>query len=328
MDPENDEPTPGWMKMSTVLVYLLVIAAFAYIFMSYMSQQSYFDLMDQLVNGDDEARASAIKALKDTDDSLPHVCSVLTNGVTPANRLACADIILARLEVRRPDVASLDAEDRKAAMRRGVDMFSVTKALLDENPKVRAKARQIVELTGTVETYQQARLDDSSEFEALIEKLRTSADAERTDMVEEFRQIGERGINFLVGAVFSDDPEFRLRGLSTLRVVMNDILRGSNQKRVVLVLGRRRCQLLIREMLQMKPENRDIVLAMLNISERVPQSFFDDMIKDLQAQAEASGGKLPLSATRDYVLELEDLEKVRAAEVPSEAIEDMSHDTE
>jgi hypothetical protein len=326
MESESEQPLPAWTKMATVLVYLLLVGVFVYIFVSFRTQADYFARMDRLVEGDEDARAAALKELKQTDDSLPFVCSTLINGMRPLNRKACADVILARLEARRAEVAKIgEEEDRRAIMRRGIDLFAVSKALTDESPEVRQKARQIIELTGTEQNYQKIRLSDMEKFEALLEKLRKGSEQERADAVEEFRQAGESGLGFLVGTVFAyDDPEFRLRGMTTLQVVMNDILRGSNQKRIVLVLGRRRCQLLIREMMDMKPENREVMRDLLNVSGRVPEQFFTDMMKDLASKP----APVPLEDIRPYVLELERIEKTRPAEVPSGLIDKLSGKTE
>mgnify|MGYP006302768105 CR=1 FL=1 len=104
----------------------------------------------------------------------------------------------------------------------------------------------------------------------------------------------------------------------------------SNQKRIVLLLGRRRVQLLIREMLNMQPQNREIVKDVLAISGRVPEDYIERMMQALEDEPRP----VPLEAIRPWVIGgdgitgLEEEEKSRRVDIPSAVIEDASSDVD
>jgi hypothetical protein len=193
-----------------------------------------------------------------------------------------------------------------------VNLEAVTRALSDESPAVRAAALAVVDRVGTERAYQRNRVDEMKQFELQLKALSSADEPERNAALEGFRNAGDRALPYLVGVVFSDDREQRVRGLAALRASVQEILKSSNQRRIAPLLERRRCRLLLAEMTRLEPDERALVTDVLNVSGLLPESFFADVLKAWPTLDAA--GRETLLAERVESLELS--EKVRGGAEP------------
>ena len=311
MDVEERE-SPAGARRLTVLVYILVAAAFTYIGYAYHTQRVFGRLMTDLASSDEDISRRAADELASTDDALPYLTNALVHAPAPEKRVLCATVILRRVEARRQAAGTTETrEEKQRGVRSGLNLEAVTKALGDESSVVRAKAHEIVRIVGLAQTYQKTRLAEMLKFEGLLKTLAGGTPAEHSGAVEELREAGIRSLPYLIGVVFSDDDDFRLRGLKVLRTVVWDVLRGSNQRRIVTLLGRRRCRLLLRETVRLAESDRSIITDILNVSGRIPETFFPLFLKHYAALDDEE-------VRRELLVErtelLEDLEKIRATE--------------
>jgi len=311
------ETSPPWEKRATLVVFVLVVLAFTYLGYAYYTQRTLAGLMAALVSADAEVSANAAAELSSTDKALPYLSKALVNSPLPETRATCAELIFRRLEMRRSEggtFATKEAEQQY--LRSGLNLEAITRALQDESAAVRARAFKIVETVGTEQNYQRTRRDEMIAFEALLEKLASQVPGECDEAGEGLREAGVRALPYLVGVVFSDEDVFRLRGLQVLRTVVQDVLRGSNQRRVVPLLGRRRCRLLLREMTRLEEKDRSVITDVLNVSGRVPDGFFTSFREAYAAADEAERHEL----LEKHIGDIEKVEKAR----PGQKIEDLS----
>jgi len=323
-DGGSEGKAPAWQKTVTVLVYLLAVVAFLAIGRAYLEQRSFNRLMDDLFSADDATCDAAAKELATTDGCYPYLCTALVRRYVANERALCADVILRRLEARDEEGGSFaDEETRMRHLRAGLDLEAISAALSDECPDVRYKAMEIIRMVGLEQNYQRTRRDEMVSFEALLGQLAASDAKQRASAAEAFREAGIRALPYLVGVVFArdntftlegrnvlqyDDVAFRRRGLTVLRTIVTDVLKGSNQRRIVLLLGRRRCRLLLAELARFETaEDRKVLTDILNVSNRLPGDFFPSF---LTAYAQADAGTRETFLT-DRVLALESDEKVR-----------------
>ncbi|HUW57754.1 MAG TPA: hypothetical protein VMZ92_14030 [Planctomycetota bacterium] len=306
----DEQEAPAWQGRLTALVFILAVTAFAYIAYAYYTQRSFGRLMTDLISPEEDVSSRAADELASSDDALPYLTNVLVHARAPERRVLCATVILRRVETRRRDAGSFSTvEQEQEALRSGLNMEAVTAALGDESLVVRTKAREIVALVGLNQTYQKTRLEDVLKFEELLRKLAEGTPAARDEAGEQLRETGVRALPYLVGVVFSDDGAFRLRGLNILRTVVQDVLRGSNQRRIVTLLGRRRCRLLLRETIRLAEADRSVITDILNVSGRVPEAFFPRFLEDYAAVTDEEARYELLTGQIDL---LEEVEKVRA----------------
>jgi hypothetical protein len=293
----EEERAPSWQRSSTVLVFILAAAASAYVGYAWYAQRHYQRLMRELVAADSAARARAADELTSTDGALPYLTDALINCTRPEDRAFSAALILRRVEqrgtARGPFVG---VEEEKRCLRSALNLEAITSALQDESSEVRAAALEIVRRVGTEQNYQKHRLETMVEFDKLLEKLGGSDVAGQRAAAEDLRRAGVRALPYLVGVVFSEDRAFRLRGLLVLRTVVQDVLRGSNQRRIVPLLGRRRCELLLRELARLGETDRPVVTDILNVSGRISEEFFARFLKD-----DASVFLMQVDAGRDGI---------------------------
>jgi hypothetical protein len=302
------EKAPSWQRSATVLVFILATAAFAYVGYAWYAQRHFQRLMRELVSADREISAKAADELASTDGALPYLTDALINRTRPEDRAFSAELILRRVEARRSahgPFANVEEENRY--LRSVLNLEAITSALQDESSTVRARALEIIRKVGTEQNYQKHRLGTMLEFEKLLKKLASSEPAEQDATGEELRRAGIRALPYLVGVVFSEDSPFRLRGLKVLRTVVQDVLRGSNQRRIVPLLGRRRCELLLREMTRLDENDRPLVTDILNVSGRVKGDFFERLLKEYAAKGPEGRGEL----LADSIRKLEDEESLR-----------------
>jgi hypothetical protein len=302
------ERAPSWQGKATVLAGVLAAAAFAYLALAYRTQRKFNGLMGDLLSGDAELSRKAADELGSTDAALPHLSNAMLNSRLSEQRLLCADMILRHVHAKRAEARVFAGrEEEQRSLRSGLDIRALTEALSDESPAVRAKARRIVEEVGVERHYQRNRLKAMIEYEAVLEKLRTGDETTRASAAEQLRSGAIASLPCLVGVVFSDDDAYRLRGIALLQTIVQDILKGSNQRRVVPLIGRRRCQLLLRELTRLDEKDRPIVLDILNVSGRVGGEFFTSFL-----ERHASAGEKERSALLAATIEnLELREKAR-----------------
>ena len=311
------ETTPAWERTATLVVFVLAVLAFSYLAYAYYTQRTLAGLMAGLVSTDEEVSANAAAELSRTDKALPYLGNALVNSALPETRAMCADLIFRRLEARRSDGGTFATkEDEQRHLRSGLNLEAITRALQDESATVRAHAFKIIETVGTEQNYQRTRRDEMIAFEALLGKLASGVPAERDEASEGLRETGVRALPYLVGVVFSDEDAFRLRGLQVLRTVVQDVLRGSNQRRIVPLLGRRRCRLLLREMTRLDEKDRSVITDLLNVSGRISDEFFASFREAYAALGEAERREL----LNERIGRIEEIEKAR----PGEKIEDLS----
>ncbi len=266
------EPVPAWQRKATVVVYLLVAAAFVYIGWAWMTQRKYNGLMFELMSADAARSEAASKALAESDDSLPYLAGALVNDAKPERRVLAARTILRRLRT------AVDEGGSKGRPSPVPDLEAVTRALSDESPAVREQAATVVEFVGIRADYQRARLEEMRHFEELLKGLASPDNATRAAAAESFRRAGDRALPFLVGTLLSSDKEYARRGLESLKACALEVLKSSNQPRIVPLLERRRCGLLLAALPGEDAEGRSTVLELLNISGRLPKDFFGDFM--------------------------------------------------
>jgi len=310
----EEEKVPSWQRSSTVVVFLLAAAAFAYVVYAWYAQWYFQRLMRELVSADKEVGAKAAGELALTDRALPYLTDALINGTRPEERALSAELILRRVEARRSAHGPFaNEEEEKRYVRSPLNLEAITSALQDESSTVRTRALEIVRKVGTEQNYQKHRLETMLEFEKLLKELAGSESAESDAAGEGLRQAGIRSLPYLVGVVFSEDSQFRLRGLRVLRTVVQDVLKGSNQRRIVPLLGRRRCELLLRELVRLGENDRPLVTDILNVSGRVKDDFFAEfLLKHYAAKGSQERGEL----LADSIRTLEDEESLRGVPGP------------
>jgi len=267
------EPVPKWQKTATSVVYALAVAVVLYLGYAYYTQRMFAGLMTELLSGDRTSSDAAAARLVATDESLPYLADALLNDPRPQARALAAKTIRRRVQ------AKINTIGLKPRLSLPLDLEAVTRALSDESPEVRAAALTVVNLVGCTENYQRNRLDEMRQFEGLLKDLGAADASAQAAAAEGFRAAGDRALPFLVGVVSSEDKEQRLRGLTTLRACVQEILRSSNQRRIVPLLERRRCRLLLREMTRLDPSEQALVTDVLNVSGRLPESLFADFLK-------------------------------------------------
>ncbi|KPJ53350.1 MAG: hypothetical protein AMS16_05375 [Planctomycetes bacterium DG_58] len=308
---QPEEERAAWQQGATVLVLVLAVLAFAYIAMAYHTQRTFSRLMAELVSPDEEVSKKAADELASTDGALPYLSNALVHAALPEKRVLCATVILRRVEATRTAAGVFeDKEHQQRALRSGLNLEAITKGLQDESALVRTKAREILQIVGMEQTYQKNRLDEMVKFESLLTKLGSEKTTEQDEAGEELREAGVRSLPYLVGVVFSSDDVFRLRGLKALRTVVQDVLRGSNQRRIVTLIGRRRCQLLLREMVRLSESDRSVITDILNVSGRVPETFFTRFLKEYAALDEEDARRTLLT---ERIEVLEEREKTPVA---------------
>jgi len=342
---------PVWQKTVTVLVYVLAVAAFLYIGHAILEQRKYRRLIDELFSVEAAVSEQAASQLASTDASYPYLCSELVRRVTPEHRSRCADVILRRIETKEKTAGPFASDDdRTTTLRAALNLEAITSAFSDESPEVRWKAFGIIAVTSVLndanpkilsdpselikklhfeQNYQRTRCRDMLAFDALMVKL--AGDVPTAEKAAaELREAGVRALPSLVGVVFARDDRFilqgrnvlsvdgdatfRTRGLETLRTIVNDVLQGSNQRRIVPLLGRRRCRLLLEELTRCSDNAiRGLITDVLDVSGRLDENFFTTFLADA-----ADTTHLTRSALLDETVRaLEHAEKIRG-ETPAE----------
>jgi hypothetical protein len=254
------------------------------------------------MSSDAAASERAAKALSATDDSLPYLTTALVNDATPEHRVRAAKTVLSRLKVKET------SKGREGELRPGLDMEAVTRALFDESPAVRAAALAVVNLAGIAADYQRTRLEEMQKFDALLGDLASPDDAKRKAAAETFRLAGERALPFLAGTAFSDDRDYVRRGLETLRGCVFEILKSSNQRRIVPLLERRRCGVLLAALPKLDEKDRALVTDVLNVSGRLSADFFSEFLRSWPATDAALRDKL----VSERILQLESAERLKS----------------
>lgn len=325
----EQEQTEGraapWHGPATAAVFVLVVVVLTYVGYAWYTQVTFKRLMTELVSVDPAVSDRAADELAATDAALPYLCNALVHSPRPEKRELCAHVILRRLAARLAEGGPFaDKEAEQRSLRRGLQLEAITAALQDENPEVRATALKIIDAVGTEQNYQRKRRETMLSFEALLKQLESGSPKERDSASDELREEGIQALPYLVGVVSSENSDHRLRGLRLLRTVVQDILRGSNQRRIVPLLGRRRCQLLLDEMSRMAEEDRSIVTDILNVSGRVKSDFFTRFLGEHASRSTGEGRRELLTAC---INDLEKREKVRRGGTSQESdrIEDL-HD--
>ncbi len=305
--------SPAWEKTAMLVVYALAAAAFLYLGYAYYTQRTFRALISELLSGDAARGDAAAAKLAATDDSLPYLTDALVNRPDPEDRALAAKVIRRRVEARLNRVGAIEGrEETQRLLRPGLDLEAITRALSDESPEVRAATLAVVDLVGTNQNYQVTRLDEMREYEGLLAQLASPDKARQTAAAEAFRTAGDRALPFLVGVVFSGDKGLRMRGLTALRASVQEILRSSNARRIVPLLERRRCRLLLRELTRLDEAERPLVTGILNVSGRLPQDIFSAFLHAWPTLDAA--GRDGLLAERVEFLELE--ERLRGATPP------------
>ncbi len=308
------EPVPAWQKTATVAVYALVVVAFLYLGWAWYVQRTFSGLVSDLLSDDSAKSSAAALKLAATDDALPYLTDALVNRPDPEDRVLAAKVLLRRL-CRKSEL------EPAADLSAGLDLEAVTRALSDESPEVRAAALAVVELAGTRANYQRNRVDEMRQFEGWLKGLASADVAEHDAAAESFRTAGERALPYLAGTAFSEDRGVRLRGLAALRASVQEILKSSNQARIVPLLGRRRCRVLLAELPRLGESDRALVVDVLNVGGRLSPDFFSGFLKawpTLDAPAREA-----LLAER--VESLEQAERRRGGESDAGKIEEL-HD--
>ena len=178
----------AWEKPATVIVYILAVAAFAYIGYAFFEQRNFNRLMDDLFSTDEARSAAAAEQLAATSGSYPYLCSGLKRRDLPEDRVRCATVIMRRLDAREKEAGSFESdEERKTYLRSKLDLEAVTAALGDECPEVRWKALEIIAKVGLVQNYQRTRHKDMLEFEELLTKLASNDATSRDAANQELR---------------------------------------------------------------------------------------------------------------------------------------------
>lgn len=308
----EQEPTPAWQQKATTVVYLLAVLCFAYIGYAYYTQIRLDGLMSDLFSSDKSISDKAAAELAANADALPNLTTSLGRRWFHEERMLCAEVILKYLELRAKDAGDLEGEEKQAYLRRGLNLEAVTAALSDESPPVRALALKIVDVVGTSQNYQRTRLEELRTFESLLAKFESGTAAERREAEKTLLNKKISALPYITGILYSHDADYHRRGAALLCEVVQDILRGSNQSRIVSLLGRRRTGLVMENLCrstdkELSKQLRDTLM----VSGRVKGELLDDVVKQYASLYDKTDRG---AFIEESVINLERTEKVRRSD--------------